>query len=185
MRRSALSRSALLIFAAVGSLLAAQGCNRGAAGSGTGASLSGPPVFNQQWQTRSARECARVTRVPNASQAAALVQCTMESQNSQGITLMQDVKVEMGDARAFIAGTDDYWESIDRSAKVYPLEGSQTLYQCAQVDDVIHTKGKNCTVSPWTTSEGRCWKTTFGDWKCNMTGSGGTPLYNQPGPTAY
>ena len=56
--------------------------------------LSGPPGFSQKWQTRLPRECSKVTSPPNASQAAALVQCTMEYQSSQVISLMQEVKVE-------------------------------------------------------------------------------------------
>src|ERR1700753_1107448 len=80
------------------------------------APLSGPPVFSQKWQTRLPRECAKVTSVPTALQAAALVQCTMEYQSSQLVALMQDVKVEVGGGRNFMA-EDSAFSQIDPSSK--------------------------------------------------------------------
>ncbi len=181
-RRMALCLSSL-------SILGFVGCRgRGVqASGGSGASLSGPPVFRAQWQTRAPRECAKVTSPPNAAQAAALVQCTMDSESSQGVQLMQDVKVEMGGGRPFLIGSDEMLESIDPSAKVYPIRGSETFYTCIQVDNVMNNKGKNCSYQQWPKSEGRCWRTKFNDWKCSMAAGGGGPqmISGQPGPTTY
>jgi hypothetical protein len=148
--------------------------------------LSGPPVFSQKWQTRLPRECSKVTNPPNALQAAALVQCTMEYQSSQVISLMQEVKVEVGGPRPFIA-EDSSFSQIDPSSKVYPIRGSEKMYLCGSViENVSHNTGKNCSYFAQTKAEGRCWKTKFGDWRCSLAGGGdGTQTQNQPGPTTY
>jgi hypothetical protein len=150
------------------------------------ADLSGPPVFSQKWQTRLPRECSKVTNPPNALQAAALVQCTMEYQSSQVISLMQEVKVEVGGPRPFIP-EDSSFRQIDPSSKVYPIRGSEKMYLCGPViENVFHNTGKNCSYCAQTKAEGRCWKTTFGDWQCSLAGGGdGTQTQNQPGPTTY
>lgn len=150
------------------------------------ANLSGPPVMSPKWQTRLPRECSKVTTPPNASQAAALVQCTMEYQSSQVVSLMQEVKVEVGGARPFAAG-DSTLRQIDPASNVYPIRGSEKLFLCGQVlESIMHNTGTNCSYFDFSKAEGRCWKTTFGDWKCSMAGGGdGSQIQKQPGPTTY
>jgi hypothetical protein len=151
-----------------------------------GADLSGPPFFSQKWETRQPRECSKVTSPPTAAQAAALVQCTMEYQSSQVVSLMQDVKVEVGGARPFMA-EDSAFSQIDPAGKVYPIRGSEKMYLCGPVlESVMHSQGKNCSYFVQSKAEGRCWKTKFGDWRCSLAGGGdGTQTQNQPGPTTY
>jgi hypothetical protein len=148
--------------------------------------LSGPPVFSQKWQSRLPRECSKVTSPPTASQAAALVQCTMEYESSQVVSLIQEVKVEVGSPRPFIA-EDSSFREIDPSGQVYPIRGSEKMYLCGPViENVLHNGGKNCSYFAQTRAEGRCWRTKFGDWRCSLAGGGnGTQIQNQPGPTGY
>lgn len=66
-------------------------------------------MFSQKWQARAPRECIKVTSVPNASQAAALVRCTMEHESLSALALIQDVKLEMGGGRPFLMESDGFF----------------------------------------------------------------------------
>lgn len=110
----------------------------------------------------------------------------MEYESSQLVAPVQEVKVEVGGPRPFVA-EDSAFREIDPSAKVYPIRGSDILYKCGPViEDVLHNGGKNCSYFLQAKAEGRCWKTKFGDWRCSLAGGGnGTHILNQPGPTSY
>jgi hypothetical protein len=149
-------------------------------GSGSGDALSGPPVFNEHFHMRNPRKCTDVTKPPNASQAAALVQCHDESATAAQIFLRTNVKVEMGAARAFNSSVDSGWNDIDPSAKVYPIRGHLTNYICDSNPNI------GCSVftgDNWTT--GACWKTSFGNWTCTLAPSIEHQANQQPGPTTY
>ena len=154
-----------------------------AAATGSGSDLSGPPVFNARFQTREPRKCSQVKSPPNVSQAIALIQCQREHMEAHNVWLTTDVKAEMGSARDFIYRTDQGWPEIDTSAKLIPLRGSWTVYNCAGIgEDVNGIKGKNCMKSVVAEATGACWKTTFGDWKCDESGPGDQPVWNLPPP---
>ena len=177
----------LLLCISTITLLATSGCKNevvGATGLGSGSELSGPPKMSDKWGTRLPRECSQVTSPPSAAQAVALVQCTMEAESRDMVILIQDVKVQMGAPRAFGEAADTGLQDLDVSAKILPLRGSQTMYQCGEVR--FYGKGTQCSAFPYPKSEGRCWKTKFGDWKCNLAGGpGAQQLTKQPGPTTY
>jgi hypothetical protein len=155
-----------------------------AAAQGSGDNLSGPPKMSDKWGTRLPRECTKVTSPPTAAQAVALIQCTMEAESRDMVILIQGVKVEMAPGRPFGLAADTGLQDIDSSAKIIPLRGSQTMYQCGEVR--FYGKGTQCSAFPYPKSEGRCWKTKFNDWKCNLAGGpGAQQLTKQPGPTAY
>ena len=149
-------------------------------GSGTGAELSGPPVFNEHFHMREPRKCTDVTKPPNASQAAALVQCHDESMSPSQIFLRTNVKVEMGSPRAYNPNVDSGWNDIDPSAKVYPIRGHLTNYICDSNPNIgcsVFT-GDNATT-------GACWKTSFGNWTCTLAPSLEHQENQKPGPTTY
>ena len=117
-------------------LLTLTGCKSAdtvAAATGSGSDLSGPPVFNARFQTREPRKCSQVKSPPNVSQAIALIQCQREHMEAHNVWLTTDVKAEMGSARDFIYRTDQGWPEIDTSAKLIPLRGSWTVYNCAGI----------------------------------------------------
>jgi len=127
-----------------------------------------------------------VKSAPSAAQAAALVQCSKEGLSSQFATLAQDVHVDLGSPRPFQMGIDGYNNDIDSKAQVIPIRGSLTMYICDQVDNVMNNKGKNCHVTPTTKMTGMCYKTSFGDYRCELGGGqGSTQVDAKPGPTAY
>jgi len=165
--------------------------NPDASGQGSGQSdgsgLSGPPKENPTYQTRDARRCNALTTPPNPEQAAALVQCALETDYIIGLRLMQDVKIEVGASRGYQPELDKFLKEIDAGAPVYPVSGSLTWYDCSPVDgpDAMYKPGKSCTVSTMPKGNGKCWKTVSGDWKCNLFGTTTEPKVGQPGPSAY
>lgn len=176
----------LCLFAA--SLAGLFGCTSiQASGGGSSDNISGPPTFNQTYQSRNPRVCAKMMNPPNAAQAAALVQCSTESDTSGSmtplITLLTDVEVEIGAPRDFILGPDNR-SDIDPKAKVYPIRGKGTMWQCFPAAG--YPAGQNCLTYPAAAGgQGTCYKTTFGDWTCRMSTGGPRQIRGQKGPTTY
>jgi hypothetical protein len=166
---------------------ACQSASVKASGGGSAADMSGPPTLNEVYQARNPRKCAKVMSPPNAAQAAALAQCSNESDTTGSstplITLATDVQVEIGSARSFLYGKDNK-SDIDPSAKVYPIRGQGTLWQCSPA--ARYPAGQNCVSYPSTVpSPGICYKTTFGEWNCMMPIGGAGQVQHQKGPTTY
>ncbi len=158
-----------------------------AAGNVSAAEMSGPPTFNEVYQVRNPRVCAKVTSPPNVAQATALVQCSAESDTtgsgSPAIWLATDLQVEVGAARPYIPGTDDR-QDLDVSAKISPRRGQAKNW--SSVGAAPAPPGKNAMVWPaGPGGQGSCWKTSFGDWKCGMTIGGTKWITKQKGPTTY
>jgi hypothetical protein len=109
----------------------------------------------------------------------------MEVATSIGARLMQNVNVQLGAPRAFQPDTDGKLQQIDIQAPVFPLTGSMTAYMCNSVAFGLYHAGSNCTVTPMQQGAGVCWRTTFGDWKCNLAGPTPDERTGQPGPTTY
>ena len=149
------------------------GCNSaGGQGTGSGSSLSGPVVMLAEYQARGPRKCSSVTKPPSVSEAAVMVQCTMESVSSFGLGLIQDVKIEMGSSRRFVYSSDAGLSGVDLDAQVYPLRGSYVGYLCNQISNMAPA-GQSCTKSTVDEAVGWCWKTSFGDYKCKLQGAPG------------
>ena len=145
---------------------------------------SGPLTMLPQYQARAPRKCERVNTPPSVAQAAVMVQCAMDGLASTGLTLIQDVKIEMGAPRPFVYQTDAGLAGIDLKAQVYPLRGSYNDYFCRSIGNGVPA-GHSCIRSAME-SKGWCWKTSFGDWTCKMHG-GVPPKLEQgmPAPTTY
>ncbi len=151
---------------------------------GGGRELSGPPEYNVQYQARNPRRCKTLNAPPRADQVAAAVQCEMDVDRPTGLFLMQEVTVNMGNPRNYDADIDGDLKEIDPSAAVIPVYGSLKQFWCSPVG-VGYPAGKNCTVSPMPQALGKCWRTTFGDWKCNLVGPSPNQRTGFPGPTTY
>lgn len=173
-----------------GMLAGLSGCKTGsvqAAGGSSAANISGPPTFNETYQVRNPRICAKVTSPPTVAQATALVQCAAErdttGSSSPAIWLATDLQVEMGSPRNYMQGTDDR-QDLDVSAKIYPLRGQGTQWSCGAA--ASSARGENCMKWPAAPGgQGSCWKTSFGDWNCGMTIGSHNWVTRQKGPTAY
>ena len=173
-----------------GMLAISSGCRSSAAqagGSGSAGEMSGPPTFNDTYQVRNPRVCAKVTSPPTPAQATALVQCSSErdttGSSSPAIWLATELQVEMGSPRNYIPGTDDR-QDLDPSAKIYPLRGQGTQWSCGAA--AAYAPGENCMKWPaGPGGQGSCWKTSFGDWNCGMTIGSTKWASKQKGPTTY
>jgi hypothetical protein len=179
-RKLALFTCALSFLAISGSLVA----GGAAAGQKDGSELSGPPQMNANYQAREPRLCKPQTAPPNQAQAAVLVQCTMDQDRPTGLFLMQDVVVQIGAPRSYQPETDSNLAEINMGAQIYPLIGSLTVYWCSPVGGTTPA-GRGCMVSPTPYAVGKCWKTTYGDWKCNLLGPAPSSRSGLPGPTDY
>jgi hypothetical protein len=148
---------------------------KSAGGQAAGASISGPLTMLPDYQSRAPRTCTSVTSAPSASQAAVMVQCTMDATSAFGVGLVQDVKLEMGKARPFLYSSDAGLSGIDLTATVIPLRGSYTGYLCNKISNMAPA-GQSCMKSPVPMAVGACWKTSFGDYKCKLQGAPGGSL---------
>lgn len=150
----------------------------------SGAGISGPLAMLPQYQSRAPRTCAKVTSPPSVAQAAVLVQCTMEADSAFGVSLIQDPKPEIGKSRKFVYASDAGLPGIDLDAKVYPLQGTYTAYLCRTVNN-MSPAGANCIKTVFPASNGWCYKTSFGEWRCRMQGTAPQTLMGQSAPTTF
>ncbi len=149
-----------------------------------GVDLSGPPQINATYQARDPRICKAVLAPPTRGQASALVQCTMDADRPTGLWLMQDVRVAIGAPRRYEPQTDSNLAEIDMGAPIIPLSGSLTVFWCSPIGGTT-AAGSGCSVSPTPFAVGKCWRTTFGDWKCNLQGPAPASRSGLPGPLTY
>jgi hypothetical protein len=170
----------LPVFALI--LIALPGCNS-AGGQGSGAAISGPLAMLADYQSRAPRTCSTVTSPPSASQAAVMVQCSMDAMSAFGVGLIQDVKLQMGKPRPFVYWTDAGLAGIDLTATVIPLQGSYTGYLCNTISNMAPA-GQSCIKSVVPVAQGWCWKTSFGDFKCKMQGAA-PKMENAAAPTTF
>jgi hypothetical protein len=146
--------------------------------------LSGPPQLNPEYQVRDPRRCKDLNAPPSLEQVGAVIQCTMERNAPTGMTLLRDIKVRMGEPRDFDVDLDAGLKEIDREGPVFPLSGSLKLYICSPVG-VGYPAGKNCSLYLTPVATGKCWKTGFGDWKCNLLGPSPDSRSGVAGPADY
>jgi hypothetical protein len=181
-------RSTRLVLSAFALGIFAVTVNLGAGGQGPfpgdGHELSGPPTMNLTYQARNPRLCKPVSAPPMPGQVRALIQCTMDQDRATGLFLMQDVHAEISQPRAYNGDTDSSLPEIDMNAPIFPLAGSLKVFWCSPIG-VGYPAGRNCQLMPTPSAMGSCWRTTFGDWKCNLIGPAPDSRKNLPGPTDY
>ena len=179
---SRVRQAALCLFALT--LLTPLGC-KSANGEGAGQNgVSAPVQVNTEYATRDPRQCTGFTAQPSVAAATILVQCTMDGKSSGYINLIQTVTVQLASPRGFIYTSDSFLNEIDTKAQVIPLRGNLTAYGCSTANTVT-VAGKNCESYDIPSGTGRCWKTTFGDWKCSITGANANARRMIAGPTAF
>jgi hypothetical protein len=157
--------------------------------SGTGAAEAsagndadaGPPIINADFGARMPRKCNAVNHVPNAAEAAALIQCALEKGGEPGafdplLYLWQNVQVQIGSSRPYAYNSDSYHSGIDPTSEVYPIRVTGDQLSC--------TGKPTCAAQHADQAEGVCYKTTFGDWHCYFS-QAATPTSAQPAPQTY
>ena len=85
--------------------------------------------------------------------------------------LIENLKsVEVGGGISYAAIMGQYsLDQIDVKHPVYPIRGSYLKYQCDDlISEHVGPPNTNCITYNHLKATGYCYKTTFGDWKCNM-----------------
>lgn len=140
------------------------------------------------WGARDPTPCVALTQSapPTAEQAAELVRCTGEVAPDGGaLSLMENVRVEVGGPVPYVAMYDRYvMEDADVQSDTYPIRGSFTWSTCKTRHDaaIYGNPDLNCAESDVASAQGLCWKTSFAEWRCRMTGASGAAREEMPPP---
>jgi|SRR5665213_1153834 len=128
----------------------------------------------QEYGTRAAIPCPSIKHPPSAQDAALLITCASESDDtSHGhVNRVTSATVQLGSPRAYAVG-DPGSREADPSAPVTPIRGTYTSWNCGPISDYMKNAGKNCLSIDWS-GTGICYRTPFGDWKCNLGGANHT-----------
>lgn len=124
---------------------------------------------------RDPRTCENTKAPAKGAITAALalkyLNCQMEGILSNDLYLVENVKVEVGGGISYAAIRGQYsLDQIDVRTPVYPIRGSFLKYQCQDPETAyVGPPNTNCVTYNNPKATGYCYKTTFGDWKCNMT----------------
>ncbi|CAN7302267.1 hypothetical protein LJR030_002716 [Rhizobium sp. LjRoot30] len=124
--------------------------------------------------------CREITTAapPAEEDIANLVRCEKETITaSDELWLVDDLSVQIGASRPHL-GVNELltMPDSDTAKEVYPIRGSWTWAVCRDPQALTisgEDPTKNCTRTPIARAEGACWMTTFGSWRCNMTGPTG------------
>lgn len=148
-----------------------------------------PAALLQQFGGRPPRPCPAITHTPSDAEAAILAQCTMEGPFGSTETLLTNIRVHITGSRAFstnsagrYTGEDNSRKDIDNRADVLTLTGSARQYACGVQS---FSPGQSCTITEMPESPGACWKTTYGEYRCNFLSVGSNGYKLGPPPNSY
>ena len=160
-------------------------CGAGGAGTPSAhprpAAEASPETLVNQFGGRPPRPCPAIRSKPSDAEAGILAQCTMEGPFGTIESLLTDVKVHITGSRKF-GVSDDNRKDIDNTAPVYTLIGYAKSYACGAQS---FSPGRNCTMVEMPNSPGACWRTNYGEFRCDFVnvGVGYHPFL--PPPTSY
>jgi hypothetical protein len=107
-----------------------------------------------------------------AALARKYLNCQMEGIWSNHLYLVENVKVEVGGGVPYKPNLGAF-EAINVRVPLYPIRGSLLRYQCKDlIAEHVGPPGTNCNTYNEPKATGYCYKTTFGDWRCNMADPG-------------
>jgi hypothetical protein len=114
------------------------------------------------------------------------VVCNLEGPGiDQSLMLVSEVTVQIGQGRSYNNSNLNDATDADVTAQVYPIRGSLKRYICSPLPPRgIFPAGQQCSMFPAATAAGLCYKNTFGEWHCSMSGGlGSQGEFKQPPPT--
>ncbi len=140
------------------------------------ASLS--PTFG----SRMPRPCPQISSAPDASQAAVLIQCTLDYIIPQQATLYQNVAVGVGSPRG--RRQNENYMHEDTRVPVIDIGVNASRFVCGPITPGL--EGRNCDRYDYQNAPGACWKTLDGVYRCQINAGLPTiPVRYQPAPTAF
>ncbi len=147
----------------------------------TSAEPIGAPYQSRDPATCSNRS-APVSGPMTALIARAYVACSREGIREDHVYLVGGMDLEVGRSRPFQL-SDQNNSDVDPKQPVYPIRGRLLIYYCARVSDDGSNAGKNCDIINIPAATGECYKTTFGDWTCDMSNKDYTTIrQDMPAP---
>lgn len=139
------------------------------------------------WGARDPGACPsiRPKGAPSAAQVMTMLRCRHEMIERDGgeLVLMEKLSVAVGGPMPFVAAYNSWvMPEADTRSQVYPIRGSFTWSHCKTRHDagIYGNPDLNCWEADVPTAKGVCWKTTFGDWSCLLSG----PSIGRREPTA-
>ena len=151
---------------------------------GVTTSTKGKRSIGETYSSREPRTCDDTQAPARGAITAALalkyLNCQMEYISMRHLYLVENVKVQVGGGISYasIMGQRSFSE-IDVRTPVYPIRGSFLQYQCKDpIAEHVGPPDTNCNTYDNPKATGYCYKTTFGDWKCNMVDRSATDKGN-------
>jgi hypothetical protein len=133
------------------------------------------PVGGAPYGTRDPNTCASrkapANGAPSVAQATAYFKCSMEYFFGDKLVLVENVTVEVGNGRRFLR-SDSELKEVDPQYLIYPIRGSFDKYFCSRWPvwgGVPDKTQPNCLLSRPRNTVGVCYRTSFADWKCEMS----------------
>ncbi len=162
-------------------------------GLASGPVTAGPNVMTQKpgvgakFGSRDPYACASTVAPKSGPISAALASqyftCGFEHINEDGyLFLAEHATVQVGRGVPFREAGLYETGNIDPNGKVYAIRGSYDQYLCTPLSRYGAVRGHNCAAWHETHATGYCYRTTFGDWKCNMSDLDAQIIDNQPPP---
>jgi len=131
------------------------------------------------WGARNPGACPSITPkgAPTVAQVTTMLRCRHEVIVRDGgeLWLMQNLNVAVGGPVPFVTAYNSYvMPEADTRTRPFPIRGSWTWSVCKTRHDagIYGNPDLNCYETDVAAAKGVCWKTTFGDWKCLLSGSG-------------
>lgn len=150
-----------------------------------GAVVAQEKSISAKYGSRELRTCEDTKAPARGAITAALalkyLNCQMDYLSGSGdLYLVENVKVEVGGGTSYAAIRGQYsLDQIDVRVPVYPIRGSFLKYQCQDPETAyVGPPNTNCVTYNNPKATGYCYKTTFGDWKCNMADTSATDKEN-------
>jgi hypothetical protein len=143
--------------------------------------LAAQPGVGAKFGTRDPRCGPRKTQgnaAPSPDIVREAVLCQKEGVSGDYLYLIENLKVEVAQKGRALQ-ISDRMPDIDNNVPIYPIRGSLTAYQCRLL--VNAPAGQNCMVTEQSNAGGQCYKNTWGEWVCSLTGFG-DPKYKMPAP---
>ena len=92
--------------------------------------------------------------------------CGYEGQ-LDSLHLLGHVQVQVGRGRAY-EHVRDSLQDIDPHKQVYDIRGTSVAWSCLDPHQMpsVMTRAQQCTRTMWNAAQGKCYQTTFNDWRC-------------------
>ena len=149
----------------------------GVTGGAGGVELMRNAAAGAPFQAPGPRTCVSTTEPKGGAitpaQARAYVICGYEHADQDTLMLLTNVQVQVGRGRPYNPLTD-FADTVDTHATVYDIRGTSTAYTCSARDMSAYGV-KRCGRSVFPANEGRCFQTTFGEWRCTWNAPGFMP----------